>query len=85
MDSFVIVCFNVEKHYIPQFALTNKLSLCLFKLIFEVIAILVVIKSCTCSYTSTRRLLIPRSCAYLDSLGNFGFRVKLGFKNKCQL
>ena len=34
VDSFVIDYFYVEKHYIPQYALTNKLSLCLFKLIF---------------------------------------------------
>ena len=29
-----IVCFYVEKHYILQYALTNKLGLCLFKLMF---------------------------------------------------
>jgi len=34
MDSFVKVCFYVEKHYIPQYALTNKLSLWLFRPIF---------------------------------------------------
>jgi len=48
-----------------------------------VIAVLGVIKPCTCSYTRTLRFLIPRSCAYLDSLGKFGLRVKSGFKNKC--
>jgi len=34
VDIFVIVCFHVEKHCIPRYALTNKLSLCLFKLMF---------------------------------------------------
>jgi len=40
-----------------------------------VIAILGVIKTCTCSYTRTLPFLIPRSCAFLDSLGKFGFRA----------
>jgi len=62
----------------------KKLSICLFNLMFWSSAILGVIKSCTCSYTRTLRFLIPRSCAYLDSLGKFGFRAKSGFKNKCR-
>jgi len=40
-----------------------------------VIAILGVIKPCTCSYARTLRFLIPCSDAYLDSLGKFGFRA----------
>jgi len=43
-----------------------------------------VIKSCTCSYTRTLRSFIHRSCAYLGSLGKFGFRDKSGFKHKCR-
>jgi len=39
----------------------------------KVIAVLGVIKPCTCSYTLTIRFLIHRSCAYLDSHGKFGF------------
>jgi len=34
MDSFVIVCFYVEKNYTPQYSLTNQLALCLFRLMF---------------------------------------------------
>jgi len=45
-----------------------------------VIAILGLIKSSTCIYTRTLRFLIPRCCAYLDSLGKFGFRAKSAFK-----
>jgi len=41
----------------------------------NVVAVLDVIKPCTCSYTRTLRFSIPRSCAYLDSLGEFGFRA----------
>jgi len=37
--------------------------------------ILGVIKPSTRSYTRTLRFWIPRSCAYLDSLGKFGFRA----------
>jgi len=48
-----------------------------------VVAFFGVIKSSVCSYTRTR-FLIPRSCAYLDSLGKFSFRAKLRFKNKCR-
>ena len=48
------------------------------------IAVLDVIKSCTCSYTRTQRFLVPRSCVYLDSLGKLGFRAKSGFKTKCR-
>jgi len=49
-----------------------------------VIAILGVIKPCTCRYTRPLRFLIPGRCAYLDSLGEFAFGPKLGFKNKCR-
>jgi len=49
-----------------------------------VIAIMVVIKSCTRSYICTLRFSITRICAYLDSLGKFGFRSKSGSKNKCR-
>jgi len=41
----------------------------------KVVAILGVIKPCACSYIRTLRFLIPRSCAYLDSLGKFDFRA----------
>ena len=34
--------------------------------------------------TCTQRLLLLRSCAYLNSLDNLAYRPKLGFKNKCQ-
>jgi len=34
VDTFVIVCFRIEKHYIPQYALNNKLSSYLFELMF---------------------------------------------------
>ena len=37
-----------------------------------------------CSYTRTPRYLTPRSGAYLDSLGNFRFRDKSGFKHICR-
>jgi len=40
----------------------------------KLVAILSMIKPCTCSYNRTL-LLIPNSCAYLDSLGKFGFRA----------
>jgi len=52
--------------------------------LLKVIAILGVIKSCTCSYTRTLRFLIHRSCPCLDSLGKFDFRAKSGFKHKCR-
>jgi len=48
-----------------------------------VFAVLGVIKPCTRSYTRTLRFLIPRSCAYLDSLDKFGLQAKSGCKNKC--
>jgi len=51
----------------------------------KVVAVLCVTKTCTCSYTRTLRFLIPRSCAYLDSLGKFGIGPKSGFKNKCRV
>jgi len=38
-----------------------------------VVAIFGVIKPCTCRYTVYTTFLIPRSCAYFDSLGKFGF------------
>jgi len=41
----------------------------------KVVAVLGVIKPCTCGYTRTLRFLIPCSCAYLDSFGKFGFRA----------
>ena len=57
----------------------------------NVIALLGVIKSCTCSYTRTLRFLIPRSCAYLGSVNlSSGLNcraicwAKLGFKSKCR-
>jgi len=40
-----------------------------------VIIILGVIKPCTCNYTPTPLFVIPRSCAYIDSLGKVSFRV----------
>jgi len=43
----------------------------------KVVAILGAIKSCTCSYARKLRVL-PRSCAYFDSLGKFGFRAWIG-------
>jgi len=51
--------------------------------LFKLVAILGVIKPCTCSYSCTFRFSIPCSCAYLDLLGKFGF-PKSGFKNKCR-
>jgi len=49
----------------------------LFKLnvFVKVIAILGMIRPCTCSYTLTLHLLIHHSCAYQDPLGKFGFRT----------
>ena len=41
-------------------------------------------KPCTCSYTSTQHFLILRSCAYIDSLGKFGFRALIGLQKKCR-
>jgi len=46
-----------------------------------VIAILGVIKPCTCSYVRALRFLIPCSYAYLDSLGKFGLRAS----KKCRI
>jgi len=45
-----------------------------------VFAVLGVIKPCTRSYTRTLRYLMPRSCAYLDSLGEFGFGLNRASK-----
>jgi len=41
----------------------------------KVVAILGVLKPCTCSYTRrpTLRFLMPRSCTYLASLGYLAF------------
>jgi len=51
VDSFVIACFYVEKHCIPQYYHWLKSCVCAYlSLCFgKVIAILGVIKSCTCS------------------------------------
>jgi len=41
-------------------------------------------KPCTCNYTCTQTFLLLCSCAYLNSPGNWVFRPKSGFKNKCR-
>jgi len=86
VDSFVIVCFYVEKHYIPQYQhwLKRWVCACLSYCFGQDDWSFGCVKSCTCSYTRTLHFLIPRSRAYLDSLGKLVFRGKSGFKSKCR-
>ena len=71
VDSFVIVSFFLEKHYIPHSAvsMTNMLRLCQIMPMFWSRWLLFCDKACTCNYTCTQRFLLLRSCAYRNSLG----------------
>jgi len=86
VDSFVIASFFWETLHSAVVSLTNKLSLCLFKPMFWLRWLLFWVWSnrvpAATVYPYATVLIIPRSCAYLDSLGKFGFRVGLNMATK---
>jgi len=77
VDSFVIVSFFHEKHYIPQYYrwLTCYVSARLCQCFGQGGCYFRCDKMCTCNYTCTQHFLLLRSCAYLNSLGKFGFQA----------
>jgi len=91
VDSFVIVSFFLEKHYIPHSAvlsLTNMLRLCQIMPMFwsrcKVVVILVVI-NCVPATTPAHNVFSNSAVAHiLTPLVNLAFGPKSGFKNKCR-
>jgi len=73
VDNFVTVSFFLEKHYIPQYYrwLTCYVCARLCQFFGQGSCYFRCDRPCTC----TQRFLLPRSCAYLNSLGKFGFRA----------
>jgi len=77
VDSLVTVSFFLEKHYTPQYYCWLTCYVCarLCQCFGEGGCYFRCDKPCTCNYTWTQRFLLLRTCACLNSLGNFGFRA----------
>jgi len=79
-----VVSFFLEKHYIPQYCHWLTIYVGAFSSQFwgKVVAILGVIKPCTCGYARTLRFWYPKVAHILPHSVNLVFGTKSGFKNK---
>jgi len=77
VDSFVIISFFLEKYCIPQNYrwLTCYVCARLCQCFGQCGWYFRCNKPCSYNYTCTQRVLLLRSCAYLNSLGKFGFQA----------
>jgi len=77
VDNFVTVSFFLEKHYIPQYYRWLTCCVCArwCQCVGQGGCYFRCDRPCTCNYTCTQRFLLLRSCAYLNTLGKFGFRA----------
>ena len=84
VDSFVMVSFFLEKPDIPQYYrwLTCYVCARLYQRFVQGVCYFRCDKPCTCNYTWPQHFLLLRSCAYLNSLGKFGFQAKIGHKKQ---